>query len=589
MRLLGACLRRDFRPRGELPDAASLGDPPAPGATAKDVPHEPHSPHRSLLVLGVVLTICLSAIAAGDLASAPAVPATAHVSGAAISIPLGRESNYRSYLDGDNRTNDAGPQGWINMSTAPNLRPLWSRATGGPVWAQPIVVDGKVYVGSSDGYEYAYDATNGTFLWRTYLGVDSATPVCGGTPGVTSTATDFDGRVYVSGGNSVFYALNASDGRVVWKLPIAGGDANARGYYLWSSPLIYHDSAYVGIASQCDVPMVPGGLERISLITHREIDYFNASAPDPNGSSIWGSPSVNTATNTVYVTTGNPYRTNASTYSESIVSLNASTLAVLHSWQVPSAQAIPDGDFGVTPTLFTLPNGIGVVSAENKNGWLYEWYQSNLTLVWEDQLSTQGNNHYSTAEAFETIYAVAHGATVGGASFNSSVTAINPTNGAYRWQVTTKSSPGGGYAAPLVIDHLLVVPMGLTLYVLKAKNGQVLYKDSPGGTLVPPASVSRREIFVGAGDDLRTFDVALGSGTTHSQSTGYPRQISASITGPTGDVPACSYRSGFGGCAHPDVRDSTYLLWMAVACTPTLRVTDLPSTFVRRALTARIA
>jgi outer membrane protein assembly factor BamB len=42
--------------------------------------------------------------------------------------------------------------------------------TGGPIAATPTVGGGNVYVGSWDGYEYAYRGKSGSRLWRTYLG-----------------------------------------------------------------------------------------------------------------------------------------------------------------------------------------------------------------------------------------------------------------------------------------------------------------------------------------------------------------------------------------------------------------------------------
>jgi outer membrane protein assembly factor BamB len=548
---------------------------------------------RTWLIVGVVLGLCLSTVGVTHFSpSRPTAPAGSAAESSS-SIPLGVGTNYPTYLFDDDRTDSVGAEGPINASDAHNLQLLWSHATGGAVWAQPIVVDGIVYVGSSDGYEYARYATNGTLLWKTFLGIDATGPNCSRHPGVTSTATFDSGRLYVSAGNATFYAVNATTGRVVWDLPIGGPNANAGGVYLWASPLIYNQSAYVGISSQCDEPLVPAGLDRVSLQTHSEIAYFNSSVPDPNGSSIWGSPSLNEATNTIYVTTGEPYgQIPSSKYSESIVALNASTLSVVASWQVPAAEAIYDGDFGVTPTLFDVAHGVGVVAAENKNGYLYEWYQSNLSLVWQDDLTPTTTldyaDHFSTSYANGTLYAVGENLTIGRHTYKSSITAIDPADGAYLWQVGTNSTSAGDYAPPLYDNGVLVVPIGTTLYLLKAATGKILYEHALSGESTPPASVSRGEVFVGSGDNVTAFDLALHLQATRSTQSG-PAPLTVNFTArATGGVPAYVYNWSFGDGTHSSSQDPTKVFTMPGKYSVRLTVTDVTGVAVAASFTITV-
>jgi polyvinyl alcohol dehydrogenase (cytochrome) len=456
----------------------------------------------ALLFAVVLLATPQYAVAAGSRAVSIARSGPLTIGGTGGSAPA---SNFPTYLDNDARTGSAGWQGPLTVSDAHNLHVLWTFAAGGSVWGQPIVANGVVFVGARDGYEYAVKLSTGGLLWKTFLGLDNATPACGGALGITSTATDIGQTLYLNGGDSDFYALSASTGHIAWSLPVGGAETS--GFYLWSSPLISNHSAYVAIASRCDDPLVPAGLERVSLETHQEIAYFNSSQPDPNGSSIWGSPSLDAKTGSVFVSTGNPYGSLGSTYSESLVSLNGSSLRPQASWQVPANQSISDGDFGATPTLFDTANGTPIVTAENKNGYLYAWYQSNLTLLWEDKIAADADDHYPTAEVNGRLFAVGGSFTSGGVTYNSSISAINPATGAFLWRVGTVSSPGSGYAGPLVVNGVVVVPIGHKLYVLEAADGQMLYTGSPGGLFVPPASVSvsRGEVFVGAGDDLVAY------------------------------------------------------------------------------------
>jgi outer membrane protein assembly factor BamB/formylglycine-generating enzyme required for sulfatase activity len=80
----------------------------------------------------------------------------------------------------------------------------WSFATGAGVTASPVVADGKVYIGSTNGVFYAIDLDTGTELWRYNTGNS-----------ISCTATVAEGRVFVSSGQSL-YALDAANGAVLW-------------------------------------------------------------------------------------------------------------------------------------------------------------------------------------------------------------------------------------------------------------------------------------------------------------------------------------------------------------------------------------
>ena len=105
------------------------------------------------------------------------------------------------------------------------------------------------YFGSWDGYEYAVNATTGSLMWRTYLGVTHYDPIC--IPpviGVSSPPTVANGVVYLGGGDSYWYALDAKTGAILWKLYI-GKSTAAGGNYNWAGPLILNGYAYIGVAS----------------------------------------------------------------------------------------------------------------------------------------------------------------------------------------------------------------------------------------------------------------------------------------------------------------------------------------------------
>ena len=287
------------------------------------------------------------------------------------------------------------------------------------------------------------------------------------------------------------------------------------GYFGWSSPLIYKGNAYVGLASECDKPLVSAGLVEISLASHQVIHRFNSSTPYPNGSSIWSSPALNSSSDTIYITTGNPYGNLDSTYGEAIVSLNASTLALGHVWKVPLAERIRDSDFGATPTLYTPSGFPGLVTAASKNGYLYTWYQSNLTLLWQKDMTTSVYVG-TTTESQGRIFGVTPDASVHGTAFESTVFSINPLTGAFHWRIGLPGDVEGTYGAPMWVNGVLLVNDGSYLYLIDASNGTILDESKPGGNMVPPVSAWGNEILVGHGRNLTAYVVGSSSGGGNS-------------------------------------------------------------------------
>lgn len=100
----------------------------------------------------------------------------------------------------------------VYASASPTLRTLaWKFKTGGRVLASPAVVDGSVYVGSSDGEVLALDASTGTPRWRfrTQGPVASSPAVIGGV-------------VYVGSVDGKVYALDAASGTERWSFATKG-------------------------------------------------------------------------------------------------------------------------------------------------------------------------------------------------------------------------------------------------------------------------------------------------------------------------------------------------------------------------------
>lgn len=122
-------------------------------------------------------------------------------------------------------------------------------------------------------------------LWHPLIGYTSGN-TCRTHPGVTSTAaiklpTPFQEplTVYVGGANSYLYALNASTGAIVWRqLVVRIGTTEASGY-IWGSPLISNGAIYIGVSSQCDNPLIRGGIKSFDMHTGAPLHVYWTTPP----------------------------------------------------------------------------------------------------------------------------------------------------------------------------------------------------------------------------------------------------------------------------------------------------------------------
>ena len=394
-----------------------------------------------------------------------------------------------TYMDNVGRTAANHLERTLAPTTVAALTPLWSIPSNGSDFSAPIVVHGTVYFGSWNGTEEAVNATTGTVLWSQFLGVDTA---CGGySPmGISSTPAYANGTIYLGGGDGYWYALNASSGQVLWRM-LPGSETD--GYYAWASALVYDGSLYVGTSSCFDNPLVPAGLLRVATSDGAVLAQFNSTPVGGTGESVWTSPALDPTNHTVWITTGNENPPGYPLYANAVIALNATTLNVSGSWQVPNV-AGEDSDFGSTPTLFHTAAGVPMIVASNKNGVAYALNRSNVSAGgdWGPSWNLSTGGGFSGA-AFdgETLY-------LGG---GSSVEAVVPANGSVLW--TAPLLGGGPLLGSLAwANGVLYAGGGDEVEAIDAGNGTVLWNATlaPGQQTVTEPVVVGGELFVASGN-----------------------------------------------------------------------------------------
>lgn len=131
---------------------------------------------------------------------------------------------------------------------------VWRFFTGAPVRLAPTVVDGRVYIGSDDGYAYCLNAENGSLLWKLRLGPPDESIIARGEmisrwPVRTDVLVDGDTAYFGAGifphENVYLCAVNAVDGAILWKNDwVSHQDAgrnefSPQGYLLATDDVLY--------------------------------------------------------------------------------------------------------------------------------------------------------------------------------------------------------------------------------------------------------------------------------------------------------------------------------------------------------------
>jgi len=156
------------------------------------------------------------------------------------------------------------------------------------------------------------------------------------------------------------------------------------------------------------------------------------------------------------------------------------------------------------------------------------------------------------------------------------------------WRIGSSSPPGGGYTVPLVVNGLVVIPIGYELYILSAATGAILYESHLGGVSVPPPSASRGEIFLGSGANVIAMDVSLAVSASQTNSSGGAPLRDTFHAYPTGGVAPYAYNWSFGDGNYSTEIHPTHRYLAPGNYTVLLSVTDLTGTTVTAQLVVTV-
>ena len=352
------------------------------------------------------------------------------------------------------------------------LHPAWTFCTGGSVFSSPIVQNGVVYIASTDTTLTALDMQSAKVLWQ--IQADDA---------FFGTPTLVNGTLYIGSLSGVVYAINAKDGFVHWNTQL-----DTPGAKIWSSPAVANGLLVIGAASTLsENPKKSGQVLAYDTATGKLRWRAYVEQGGKAGGGVWSSPVIDSASNTVFVGTGDP--------DDGVEALNLKTGHVLWHWR-SVVQDVGDTDIGAGPLLYRTLKGQLSVTVGSKNGNMYTLDAKTGHLLWH----TRVGEHVLSSPAFAngTIYAV------GIVGQKATVWALDAQTGAARWR---HDVPSIVYASPALVGQTLYLPLGDGfepgdggIMVLNTMSGQQLQYMPLHTTLSSSPAVLAAWLLVGAHD-----------------------------------------------------------------------------------------
>jgi polyvinyl alcohol dehydrogenase (cytochrome) len=390
-------------------------------------------------MMSVAYTMSLSqreAVAAwlGTSGGDPVPPASAFCADRSVKIPAnpGPQWNGWSPASSNTRFQPADAAG-LTLDGVRNLKLKWAFAYEGDItaFAQPTILGGNLFVGSAGGAIHDLDPETGCIRWV----YQASGPVR------TSILAVRDGgrTVLLFGDQSGwFYALDAVNGRLLWKKQMEAHDA-AR---LTGAPLVWQGTVFVPIAgweeNRASDPAYPCCTMRGSVAALRVRDgasvwkTYMVDPPKeigkniagrvqygPSGAGIWSAPTLDTKRGLLYVTTGDNYSQPATKLSDAVVALQIKTGRIVWSRQLSendifSGECLatnscgPDFDFGSSAMLANA-GGRDLLVAGQKSGVVYALDPDrNGEIVWQLRVgkgSTNGGIQWGMAADGQNAYA----------------------------------------------------------------------------------------------------------------------------------------------------------------------------------------
>jgi polyvinyl alcohol dehydrogenase (cytochrome) len=382
----------------------------------------------------------------------------------------------------------------LTAADIPRLKLKWAFGypTGESSNAQPTVVSGRVFAGSDNGFIYSLDAATGCVYWSH----EGGSIVRGSlTVGPISGQGDARYAVFYGDGHANIFAVNAQDGRLLWKTRV-DTHVVAR---ITAASRYYDGKLFVPVSSSEEfssgTPTYPCCTSRGSLVAldantgkmlwktfvvPGEVKAYRIQSNGvvlyrPAGGGVWATPTIDPVRQAVYISTGDAVTFPAPDTTDGVLAVDINTGNRLWAYQADSKDVFmggcngpvrseacptpngPDLDIGNSPILKTLPNGrrallvgtkqghIIAIDPDNKGALLYRVLASTGQPVVEGG-GRGGNIVWGGAADAQNVYYGAGG---------PGLVAFNLATGEKAWSFTAPQGGGSLGAAPTAIPGVV--------------------------------------------------------------------------------------------------------------------------------------
>ncbi len=341
--------------------------------------------------------------------------------------------------------------------------------------AQPVVVGGRVYVGSWGGGVYSLDVETGCIHWRFEAESGVRTAI--------NFAETADGLVMALFGDlqTYTYGVDAETGELQWKVRLEAFPLSR----ITGATAVNDGRVFVPLASREESqPAKPdyeccrarGGIVALDVTSGEEIwRTYMTDEPRPTGRNeagthqwgpsgvgIWSAPTLDLEVGAIYVATGNSYSLPVAETSDAVVALDMETGEIRWIRQVtggdvwngscqPRAPSHancpedsgPDFDFGASPNLVDLGDGQRLLTVGQKSGIVYGFDPDKEgAILWQTRIGKggiDGGIEWGTAADDDNVYAAIDDTTPGDPTTGGGLFALDLQTGEVIWSTPAPS------------------------------------------------------------------------------------------------------------------------------------------------------
>ena len=383
----------------------------------------------------------------------------------------------------NSRFQDASSAG-LTSSQVPSLKLKWAFNLGTVTMArsQPVIVGGRVFLGTLTNVVYSLDAKTGC----TYWGFKTEAAVRGG-----ATMGDANGvpAIFVGDMSATVYAINAQSGELIWKIRPVDHFTTM----ITAAPQVHDGVVYQSFSSFEEAlasdPSYAcctfrGSVVALDAATGKKI-WQTFTIPEeakpirknaggvqqlgPSGAGIWSTPTIDERLGVLYVSTGDNYSDPSSKTSDSVLAMSLKTGELLWSRQLTENDAFntsctspspancpdakgPDFDFGQPPILVDFGGGNRALVIAQKSGMVHAIDPDKKgTILWQTRAAQGGylgGSQWGSASDEQKLYVATSDVGLGGVA-----DATSPLG----FRITVDPKIGGGL-------HALNLKTGATVW-----------------------------------------------------------------------------------------------------------------------------